>query len=765
MMTSNYWFGGAQAYQIAQSLRFNSADSAYLNRTPGSAGNRRTFTWSSWVKRGALSSYQNFIRAGGTLFRFSNSDTLNYEDGLGGNLSTTAVFRDPSSWYHVVLSVDTTQATSSNRLKIYVNGIEQALSGTNPSQNSDTSINNTTAHFIGQNTAGAEYLSAYLTEINFIDGQALTPSSFGETDPDTGAWIPKRYGGSYGTNGFYLKFDPAATNGIGHDHSGNGNNWTASGFTTSGTGTDVINDTPTTNWCTFNPLANAWSNSGTGSVADGNLYLSYSSGNWFGKKGTMAVSSGKWYYEWTNTSGGTSSQCGFTTIESASETGSGVYRYRSNGEKVNTSYTASYGATWSTAGDIIGIALDIDAGTIVFYKNGVSQGTAFSSIPAGTYIPECVIEGAGYTGYANFGQRAFEYTPPTGYKALNAANLPEPTIKDGGKYFNTVLYTGNGGTQAVTGVGFQPDMTWIKRRNASAEHWINDAVRGAGYSLPPSSTLAEQNYTTLFTSFDSDGFSLASGTSSFNESASTYVAWNWDAGGAGSSNNAGTITSTVSANASAGFSIATYTGNGTAGATIGHGLGVAPKMIIVKQRSGATDWQIGHQDIAWTKTLYFTTAAATTETGAWNDTAPTSTVFSVGTSRANTSSATYVAYCFSEVAGYSKFGSYTGNGSTTDGPFIWCGFTPRWILIKWYKDVSSAESWHIYDTARQTYNATNTILQPDSSGAEETPSDRYIDILSNGFKLRQNGQQINRSGASYIFAAFAELPFKYANAR
>jgi hypothetical protein len=594
--------------------------------------------------------------------------------------------------------------------------------------------------------------------MHLCPGLRNSPSDYGETDPNTGAWIPKLYTGTYGTHGYYLKFDPTATNGIGHDHSGNGNNFTASGFTTSGTGTDVMSDTPTTNWCTFNPLANAWSNTGTGSVADGNLYLSYSSGNWFGKKGTMAVSSGKWYYEWTNTSGGTSSQCGFTTIESASETGSGVYRYRSDGNKINTSYT-SYAATWSTAGDIIGIALDIDAGTIVFYKNGVSQGTAFSSIPAGTYIPECVMEGAGYTGYANFGQRAFAYTPPTGYKALNTQNLPEPTIKDGSQYFNTVLYTGTGSAQSISGVGFQPDLVWSKGRSTATNHHLFDVVRGVYKELNSNGTNAEGTDVQLLTAFNADGFSLGTN-SGVNNNGTTFASWNWKGGG-----NAGTITSTVSANASAGFSIVTYTGTG-ANATVGHGLGVAPKMIIFKNRDELSHWDTYHASIGATKRLQLSsTDAATTLSTPFNDTEPTSTVFSVGTNlHTNGSGDKLVAYCFSEVAGYSKFGSYTGNGSS-DGPFVFCGFRPAYILVK--NSNSSTDEWEIYDTARDPYNFHDKGLRANTSGAEYdlSSNNRSFDTLSNGFKVRGSNAGINGSGNTHIFAAFAELPFKYANAR
>ena len=752
--------GGAAAYEIDQSLRFNPADSARLYRTLAAS---QTRTYSFWYK------YANLSGGNMYLFHHKNSGDTNYLGVRSGGspsenqwqtlnqgssfteIASSRKYRDPSAWQHVVWKCTSTNVT------MYVNGVEFASAG-----GANTSLSGGTLEIGARGSA--EYFGGYIAEFHFVDGTAYNPSDFGETDLTTGAWIPKRFGGTYGANGVYLKFDPAATNGIGHDHSGNGNNFTATGFSTSGTGTDVMSDTPTTNWCTFNPLANAWSNSGTGSVADGNLYLSYSSGNWFGKKGTMAVSSGKWYYEWTNTSGGTSSQCGFTTIESASEINSGVYRYRSDGDKINTSYT-SYAATWSTAGDIIGIALDIDAGTIVFYKNGVSQGTAFSSIPAGTYIPECVIEGAGYTGYANFGQRAFAYTPPTGYKALNTANLPEPTIKDGSKHFEALIYPGNGSSTQTITTSFQPDFVWNKCRNVAYTHRLFDRLRGTlDKALYSNATYYEDEYTDYgeVTATSATSVTVGQGSDSanlINASSNTYVLWNWKAGGTGSSNTAGSITSTVSANPSAGFSIVTYTSQvSTKPVTVGHGLGVKPSMIICKNRDAASAWPVYHSALGATKAVFLnSTIASSTSIDYWNDTEPTSTVFTVydstGTHAYGTSNK-MIAYCFSEVAGYSKFGSYTGGGA----PFIYTGFRPAFLLIK-----SSNESsdWVIMDTARSPYNLADEELNPNSPRIER--SDAYIDILSNGFVLKNGAAATN--AYQHIYAAFAELPFKYSTAR
>jgi hypothetical protein len=537
-------------------------------------------------------------------------------------------------------------------------------------------------------------------------------------------------------------------------------------------------DTPTTNWATLNP-----NDFFQQTISNGNL-VSSNTNNVAnaGVRATMAMPSGKWYWEIT---------CGvftsastwmigvadtYQTISLANYTSAGSYLYYSDtGNKYNASSSSAYGATYTT-GDVIGVAYDADNGKIWFAKNNTWQnsgdpaagtGEAYSGI-TGLKSPYV---GTGYyqvESFWNFGQRAFEYTPPTGFKPLNTSNLSAPTVKDGSQYFDTLTWTGDssGASRTLSGLAFGPDLVWAKGRNQAISHQLTDIVRGAGAtSLRSDDTRVEGADGTssgYLSAFTSDGFETTSSSTNvyYNTNTYTYAAWCWDAGGSGSSNTAGSITSTVSANPSAGFSIVSYTGTQQAD-TIGHGLGVAPSMIICKDRDVADRWPVYHSALGNAKNLRLdNTTAQESDSGIWNSTSPTSTVFSVGTSvRSNRANSNYIAYCFAEVEGYSKFGSYVGNGSTTDGPFIWCGFTPRWILFKWYKDVNSAESWHIYDTARQTYNANNTILQPDSAGIEETPADRYIDILSNGFKLRQNGQQINRSGASYIFMALAENPF------
>jgi hypothetical protein len=772
-------------YQISRSLRFNSADTAYLNRTPASATNRQTWTWSGWVKRSALGAYSTIFghcSSDGLQQHtawFRNDDTLQfyiYSSGYNLNLITTQVFRDVSAWYHIVIAQDTTQATDTNRAKIYVNGVQVTAFSTAayPTQNTNGFINSNVAHGIGSfPPALGSYFNGYQTEINLIDGQALTPSSFGETNAQTGVWQPKGYAGSYGTNGFYLNFSDnsnttAAT--LGADSSANGNNWTPNNFSvTAGVGNDSLVDSPTSyggdsgaggtvrgNYATLNAVSTAIT------LSNGNLAFTSGATN-TSSYSTIGMSSGKWYAEVTWSTAGSTSILGVALQgydDNSTFPGNKLYSYGydKDGLKYNNNTGVAYGATF-TSGDIISIALDVDAGTITYYKNGSTQGTAFTGLPSGTYFIGVGLSSS--TGDINFGQRPFAYTAPSGFKALCTQNLPTPTIgattaTQAGKFFNPVLWTGTGSSLGVTGVGFQPDLVWAKGRSGATEHAWYDAVRGVQKQLESNNTDAETTETTGLTAFGVDGFTTGA-LAQMNTSAATYVAWNWKANGSGSSNTAGQITSTVSANTTSGFSIVTFTTDGTT-KTVGHGLGVAPKMIIVKQRNSTSPWYVFTTAIDGTYDYLVlnTTDAASNS----SYTAPTATVFEYNDDNA----ATQVAYCFAEIAGYSKFGSYTGNGSS-DGPFVFTGMRPAYVMIR----VSSAASqWLVFDAARNTANAEDNILYPNTSGAEDKgvgTSPLGVDFLSNGFKIRTTDAWANPTGGTVIFAAFATAPFKYSLAR
>jgi hypothetical protein len=769
VITNNLLLGD-DGYQISRSVRLRSSASAYFNRTPASAGNRQKFTVSVWYKAGGISSgavNANIINAGGDgsslLISGTGAFGATYQDRLLFREAGTTlfywpmVFRDPSAWYHIVFAMDTTQATAANRAKLYVNGVDQgAFSGTAITQNTSTSINNTSAHYINTFN-GTNYPSdLYYTEYNFIDGQALTPSSFGETDSITGVWKPKKYAGTYGTNGFYLNFsDPSAATAaaIGKDYSGNGNNWTPNNISvTTGATYDSMLDVPTMyadggngrgNYCVMNPLDKGSS----GTISDGNLATSSQTAS---ANGTFGLTTGKWYFE-----ASFSSITGASSLVEVGIQATNIQGYLSSGNKdLDTAQTA-YGATYTTS-DIIGCAFDLDAKQMTFYKNGTSQGT-FTYTVADTYFP--MIRARGTTTFAgtiNFGQRPFTYTPPTGFKALNTQNLPDATIKKGNAYFDATTYTGNGSTQSITNSGsMQPDFIWFKSRTSAAYHALFDSVRGRASGLSSNATDAEQlsvNAGDNLVSFNSNGFTVGSmATAPFWNSANgntlSLVAWQWKE------------------SASAGFDIVTYTGDGTNGRTVSHALGVVPKMVIVKSRSTATNWIVKHASLSSTNTLELNSTAAQGLAGSgYIGDLSSSTTFTLvnggsAITNVNGNGTTYVAYLFAEVAGYSKFGSYTGNGST-DGVFVYCGFRPRFIMIK---RTDTTSNWIIKDTARSAYNAGLETLYPNLSNAEG--AGETYDVLSNGFKLRSTSTEFNASGGTYIFMALAENPFKNSLAR
>ena len=357
--------------------------------------------------------------------------------------------------------------------------------------------------------------------------------------------------------------------------------------------------------------------------------------------------------------------------------------------------------------------------------------------------------------------------------------MPTPTIPAGNLFMNATLYTGTGSTQTITngvaGQAFQPDLVWIKSRSAANNHVLDDSVRGTNKTLFSNNNLAE--YTDRGVgSFNSNGFSITLANDDTSQNGQTFVAWQWKAGGTAVTNTSGTISSQVSANTTSGFSVVTYTGNGGNNQTVGHGLGVAPQFIIVKNRSAVFGWATWHGSLP-TKAGYLdqTTDFQTGSYAAYgfnepnsSGTYPTSSVFYISASGrtynsdiTNGNGNTFVAYCWTPIAGYSAFGSYTGNGST-DGPFIYTGFRPRFLLIK---RTDTTGDWWLEDTSRNTYNAADLVLFPNTSGAESGPNTYYWDFLSNGFKLRSTTTGYNASGGTYIYAAFAENPFKYANAR
>ena len=775
--------GAGGVYTIDQSVRFDRPDTSYMSWTPGVAPtSRRIYTFSWWIKRtqlGVAGSHGHYL-FGTAGFGFFINFTPNHQISIyttGGTLNTNAVFRDMSAWYHIVLAIDTTQATAADRLKLYVNKVEQTFIGSAyPAQNSDQNLGQGVAQFLGFSSTNQPF-DGYMAEVIVVDGQQLTPSDFGEYNRD-GVWVPKAYAGTYGTNGFYLDF--ADSGSLGTDVSGNGNDFTPSGITSD----DQVADTPTTNSCTMNFLDNGGAG-GNVILSDGNLVATAtSSASYQSCRGTLAMTTGKWYWEMAYTSGGSRDQrmspgiCDNTapiyyayerrTAHIEGYTGIAYYK----DESASTVDSGTY-VTFGN-GDHIMFAFDADAGKLWFGKNGTWMGSPAGDPAAGTNASlESIPTGESwqplFTGwYSNQGtfyflEDTWTYTAPTGFNALNTANLPTPAIADGSAYFQTTLYTGNSSDgHEINQSGnstFSPGLVWIKDRIAANQHHLFDQVRGV-YKRLTIRLASEDTLTDQLVSFNSDGFTLDddNSTKAINRG-NNYVAWQWAADGtSGSSNSDGSITSTASVNTTSGFSIVGYTGNATSGATVGHGLGLAPDVIIVKNRDASDAWQVYHSGVASdAETDYLvlnTTAAVADNVNRWNDTAPTSSVFSLGNAvEVNTNTEDYIAYVFAEVEGFSKFGAYTGNGNA-NGSFVWCGLRPAWVMIK---RTNSTSNWTIFDNQREGYNVDNDRLRANTLDTETTTD--YVDILSNGFKLRSSDADVNASSGTYIFMAFAEHPF------
>jgi hypothetical protein len=567
------------------------------------------------------------------------------------------------------------------------------------------------------------------------------------------------------------------------DQSGNNNDWTSNNLTES----DISVDSPTNNFATMNPLVKHTNVDTT--YSEGNLKIYKAATYWTSTLATMYMDSGKWYAEFccltdgvymifginaegdlyaNHHPGADSSGYGYGYVF---DTGSGRGDITYQGS--NSAYTG--GAFNNLAvGTIIGITLDFDNNQVKFYANNVLQYTqtigarpyTYSLAPHGGYIVSNFGQDSSFAGNktAQGNQDSgsigdFYYTPPTGFKALCTSNLPAVAVIPS-EHFNTVAYTGTGANQVVTGVGFQPDFLWFKNRSLGYGYILLDTVRGLGAPLASESSDAEYAFSYV-SSVSNDGFTTASSQYPTNNTGSAIVAWNWKANGSGSSNTDGSITSTVSVNTDAGFSIVSYTGTGSA-ATIGHGLSKKPEMILVKRRDDTAGWRVFHDANAANYHLVLdTTGARASSSSIFNNTEPTASLFTVGAGGStNESSGTFIAYCFHSVDGYSKVGSYTGNGSTTNGPFVYTGFRPAFIMVK---RTNAAGHWEIHDTARDVNNPSGLRLMPNYTSAES--SSGAWDIVSNGFKVNTDHDSINNSGSPMIYLAFAETPFKYSNAR
>lgn len=822
---------------IQNSLRFNRADSAYITRSVSSTGNRRTWTVSFWMKfcevTGATNQrfWSNESGDGnGDIFKiefYGGSDTNrrigfidNNHAGTGIRFTTNRSFRDPTAWYHVVLAVDTTQATATNRVKIYINGeqISDWLSGSEhnhpPNQNYDTCVNlsgesNTWGRSFSFGSSSANYFDGYLAEINFVDGLQLSPTSLGYTDFQTKLWRPKRYTGSYGTNGYYLNFSDnsaATATTIGKDRSGNANDFTPNNFSVSaGEANDSFLDTPSANFVTLNPLRRFTHNC---TLSNGNLKATGPNQSYPGVAANISLSSGKWYYEFQINTKTSVPMCGVCKNDYVSG-GAGRILYRAGGHYVMHDGSEPSDPDSFGVGDIIGVAIDLDdaAGKIRFYKNGTLQtvNSNLNSLKSQLSISTL----GGLLPYiqmyhndvctVNFGQRPYNYTPPAGFKSLSTNNFftqQTPHIINPKKYFDTILYTGNAGTDYdITGLQFKPDLVWIKSRSQnSSNHGLSDSVRldsGSRPMLYPNLTNAE---TVAGSYMDVGGGSIpflpngirVNNNTSGNNNGSTYVAWCWKAGGETSSSNpfaidgkpyataaaagldGGTANPTgASVNTKAGFSIITYTATNNQNVSYSHGLNQAPEIIIAKDRDNSRTWGVYYTvtgtNTNWMK-LNSTDAqggnnSSTTPVGGFSGSymtlhqdyfAPSYNAFANGGNDGNDK---MVAYMWHSVPGYSKIGVYKGNNNA-NGPYIHLGFRPGWVMIKNIN--AGSTEWYILDGARDVDNSVAKYLSASSTANEATYT--FYDFLSDGFKLRNTGSAQNPNNQNILYMAFAEQP-------
>jgi hypothetical protein len=750
---------------IANSVIYNRADSPKLARTPSSDGNRKTFTISVWYKPTDLGTDRTIIAAdtsasgtGYAQFKLDSNNKLWFYSGTagGGDVISTRTFEDSSKFYHFMAVVDTTQSTASNRVKFYVDGdlITSLDSTSYPSENGDLNFNSTSYPMaVGSfNSLTSLCAGGNLAEFNFVDGTALTPSTFGLTDTSTGRWIPKTLTGiTYGTNGFRLTF--ADSSALGDDTSGNTNDFTATNLAS----TDQTTDSPTQNFSTLEA-----SSSGSMTLSEGNLrYTTASSSNWESVYNDKSISSGKWYFELT---------CKVTTaydahpgviLESVLATNKNQLMGYSDGSVgygmdglQNVLYYGNSGnnyvshtGTQIDAGDIVGVAYDADTGAMWFAKNNtwVNNGTGVGNPSTGanptwvqgSFAGQKVRFGfstynASASSEVNFGQRSFTYTPPTGFVALQQDNLPETA-------------------KGVSG------LVWTKNRDSTDNHQLYDSSRGKQKVIFPNVTNAESTVTDGLQKFLAGGQQIEDN-DAINTAGESFVSWNWVANGSTASNSDGSITSTVQTNSDAGFSIVKWTGTGS-NATVGHGLSTAPSFILGKVLTTTDNWIVGHHKLSstsWNNAIFLNSNAAIyTSAAYWNNTAPTSSVFTTGTWWY--SSQDYVAYCWHEVDGFSKFGTFSGSGSV-DGPMIYTGFTPSFLLIK-RTDSSTGGNWSIIDSTRYPTNPIAAPLLADTTDPESGLSSITMDLLSNGFKIRNTLNSNNASGGSYIFCAFASNPF------
>ena len=783
-------------YQIANSCRFDRASSAYLNRTIQSGGDLDKWTLSFWMKLTASAGfgsnqYHVYTSEDNTSGAYDaiqfdvNSSSQIYYSITNKYFTGNHSIRDPSAWYHVVIVFDSANGTAAHRKRVWFNNVEDTGSDvqTYP-QNVDSQINKNTVHNIGarQDENAAYFFDGYLADFIFVDAQAYAPTYFGEEK--NGVWIPKDYKtdtGEYGTTGYHLDF--ASSGDLGNDVSGNNNDWTSNNLVA----TDQMKDTPTFDGTSqggnFPTIGGLEKNTGGFTFSEGNLKYAVST-NQRGFIFSQGVpESGKYYWEVRVTQyGGSEDQVHIGVCQpdkmrgnltasrgGAQTSGGGGYTFDQyngaawlDGSKQSDDSIGNLRTTPQT----FGFAIDRDNDTFKWTYDGSTYSSTYTIPSSGVLAPYIGSGGGSNTasGVFNFGADStfaglisaggnadgngygdFSLAVPSGYLAMCAANLPtpaaDPADDDGpGKYFNTVTYTGTGSSEGITGVGFQPDVVLIKNRGESDDWNHQNDVLGVAKTQAWNTDAAVADETDCIDSFDSDGFTVDSD-HKVNASTETYVAYCWKE------------------SADAGFDIYTYSGTGSA-VTVSHSLGVVPDLILNFLNTGS----------AWDSTSYWNTSSMGTGKGLFMPltNAAQSTTYVDSTSTTNfvttnmsASGRTYFGYAIANKEGLVKVGEYEGNGNA-DGPFVYTGFRPAFILIK---SIDGARHWGIHDNKRSPYNVSINQLDPDAAYAAFDSTGRARDFLSNGFKLRTNDADVNGSGETYAYMAWAENPFKYTTAK
>ena len=768
----------AADYEIDKSLRFNSPDSPTLTRTFGAPTNTDKYTFSVWIKRTKLhASGGHFCLLGNegwSVVRFS-SDRLYWRENGIVNITTSQYWRDTASWYHVVLRYDSSLGTASDRAQMWVNGVRitDFTSASYPSQNQNSFINSQRAQVMGGYRTNEQFFDGYMAEVHFIDGQGLDPDNFGKTNPATEAWIPIEYKGTYGNNGYYLKFDDnsgtTATT-LGKDSSGNGNNWTPNNFSVAAApANDSVFDTPTNNYCILDILDKK-----DAIITDGGLSTATTAGGGHQPMfSTFGLTSGKWYVEGGKIGGNGTTVCVWPkehdfhslTQDHAVHNNAGNQNAKGYGFNLQygsathtpshtlTNYTGTSFTTWM-------LALDLDNGKIWWGVDGTWGNNSGVGNPATGANPAFSDLISGYPGEVwsvgsmtsnglnlsfNFGQQGFAYTPPDGFKPICAANLPTPSIKKGSSHMNTILYTGNATSRNIVS-DFSTDFVWIKRRSGQESHVLADRVRGANEFLMSNSSAVKNTAANCVTAFNNDGVTV--GTQGIvNDNNETFVSWHWNE------------------SASAGFDIVTYSGNDSADRDITHSLNAVPDLFIVKSRTNAQGWYVFHYKSGANKYLNLEGGGNQgTSTVPFANQLPTSAHFTVGEDgngwATNEAGEDYICYLWTSIDGYSKIGRYPGN-QDNNGPFVYTGFRPSFVLLR---STTAGNNWAIFDDKRDPENGMDQRLHPNLDIATNSGAGQTIDFLSNGFKIRTTDGLENPSSAWVAYMAFAKTPYKYSNA-